>query len=937
MSLLLTVASLVFASAEAAAADTTATDTPDIAPPALVEESVLPLPEGLLAPGEHADVRLLLDVDERGRVSRAEVVESTNALLDEHAMGAATRLRFQPATKAGAPVRVRMYFAFTFEGGQAVDSAALDEAPSPKTEIDERRAALVAGVVRRAGTSHPVIGAEVNVLTTIDATIIGSASTDAKGRFTISVEEGDYQLEVARTDFETFTAPVSPRARAHSVLSIALYPTGSDSYTTHVRARRSADDVSRVTLSRGELLAIPGTGGDPLRVIESLPGVARTPLLGGALVVRGGQPGDTAVFLDGVPIPQLTHFGALTSVVHPRFLERIDFQPSGFSARYGRAIAGVVDAHTHALDLEGFEGVVDVDMLDLGFYFAGPIRFEGLPRVDFAVAARRSIIDGVAGPFLSLASAAGAIGGSFGIPYVPVPVYDDVQAKIEVRPSGHQRFSLLFFSSSDSVQIVGDPPDLAAADDDTTPMSISEFMNLALGSKFMRLVGTHELRLTPNVRHIARPFVGTTEKGFLADGVLVPVFTGQALSAPSRSIDAGLRDELTVELSKIVAFKAGLDMLGQTMSATIGYPIAPETPCTVDAAAARRCEPGEAVGYDIEGTLTSVAAYGEVAFGPILGFSVVQGVRVEQTSATFSDDRREFAYANGRHDQSVEWLHVDPRTSARFDLDESFAFKASIGTYRRWPRLESVMLQTNEPRIDAPRAIQVVGGIEAALMESLDLDAQVYAISRDLLTRDLSRQFKGAALGPPPIAQPGDFDSLGTGQTVGLDVLLRHRPNAWFFGWVAYTLQRTWLNNGEELDPFHPAPFDTTHNIVTVGRVNLPWGFVVGGRFQFTTGAPSAVHDSLAVVHDTSTTTYTPMPSNLRRPRLPPYHRLDVRIDRAFVFDLFSVTPSLEIINAYAYPNVELTTPGGDFRSRGTVAAMPGVPPLALAGLTVSF
>jgi len=211
-------------------------------------------------------------------------------------------------------------------------------------------------------------------------------------------------------------------------------------------------------------------------------------------------------------------------------------------------------------------------------------------------------------------------------------------------------------------------------------------------------------------------------------------------------------------------------------------------------------------------------------------------------------------------------------------------------------------------------------------------------VQRDLLVRDLSRQFKGSSLmTTPTVTQPGGFDNLGTGQTVGLDVLWRHQPTPWFFGWLAYTLSRTWQNTGEELDPFHPAPFDTTHNLIAVGRVNLPFAFVLGGRFQFTSGAPSAAHDSLTVVHDVNTGTYSPLPSTLRRPRLPPYHRLDLRLDRKFVFEHFSLSPSLELINAYAFPNVELTLPGGDFRSRGTVAAMPGVPPLLLFGLQADF
>ena len=48
-----------------------------------------------------------------------------------------------------------------------------------------------------------------------------------------------------------------------------------------------------------EVRRIPGTFGDPVRVIQNLPGAAR--FLGtGLLVIRGANPEDSGVYVDGI-------------------------------------------------------------------------------------------------------------------------------------------------------------------------------------------------------------------------------------------------------------------------------------------------------------------------------------------------------------------------------------------------------------------------------------------------------------------------------------------------------------------------------------------------------------------------------------------------------------------------------------------------------------
>src|SRR4029079_8003572 len=98
-------------------------------------------------------------------------------------------------------------------------------------------------------------------------------------------------------------------------------------YETRVRGEATHPEEIKTTLSKAELTTVPGTMGDPLRVIQSLPGVARYPYGLGLLIVRGANPADTGVFIDTLNVPLLYHLLIGPSVLSPYLLDKVDFFP----------------------------------------------------------------------------------------------------------------------------------------------------------------------------------------------------------------------------------------------------------------------------------------------------------------------------------------------------------------------------------------------------------------------------------------------------------------------------------------------------------------------------------------------------------------------------------------------------------------------------------
>jgi TonB family protein len=97
-----------------------------------------------------------------------------------------------------------------------------------------------------------------------------------------------------------------------------------------------------VVLTREETRALPGSFGDPLRAIEAQPGVV--PIVSGlpAFFIRGAPPANVGFFFDGVEIPLLYHAFFGPSVLHPGFIDAIEFYPGSAPAQYGRFAGPIV-------------------------------------------------------------------------------------------------------------------------------------------------------------------------------------------------------------------------------------------------------------------------------------------------------------------------------------------------------------------------------------------------------------------------------------------------------------------------------------------------------------------------------------------------------------------------------------------------------------------
>lgn len=120
-----------------------------------------------------------------------------------------------------------------------------------------------------------------------------------------------------------------------------------------------------VFLTRQETRALPGSFGDPLRAIEAQPGVV--PIVSGlpAFFIRGAPPANVGFFFDGVEIPLLYHAFFGPSVVHPGFIDSIEFYPGSSPAQYGRFAGPIVAVKARPLQCRP-AGEANLRLIDAG-------------------------------------------------------------------------------------------------------------------------------------------------------------------------------------------------------------------------------------------------------------------------------------------------------------------------------------------------------------------------------------------------------------------------------------------------------------------------------------------------------------------------------------------------------------------------------------------
>ena len=855
--------------------------------PELLEYVQAPYPEQAKAEQREGTVTLLIEIDEAGDVSYVEVLQSAGEDFDKAAVEAVWNFVFSPAEDANGPTPVQI----EFEYGFVLDTKSKEGAIEDKSALEEQKQVEIApinlaGQLLEMGTRKPLLDFPI-VLNLPDGSTQETQTNDRGeyefrgvpvGSVTIRSQYPEYQsiektieiIENQRTDLRLWMK--NRNYREDELVGVYQKPSA---------------DVSRRTLSVEEIRRVPGTFGDAVRVIQTLPGAARSPLGSGLLVIRGSNPEDSAVYVDGIRIPIIYHLGGYVSVINSDLVETVDYLPGSYGTRYGRSLGGVVDVKTKTDIPERGKFTWNTDILDTGISYAGKIGDFGI-----ALAARRSYVD-LFIPYFTQDTG-----------FTIKPRWYDYQAKIW-KKTASETFSVFIFGFEDVLN-ASTPNNFAQGSD---PDAQGD-----LGSVYRshRAYLLWKKQLHENWTILVQPSLGIDDVIFDAGGGFKvdqhqPIFE--------------LRAESTWKLGDSISLTLGTDFIIGEYDFTVDLPFSFDYVANYDPLAER--EPLQLQGKGL-GSGPDVYVHAEIH--PLADTSrwvLYPGIR-----ATFV---RLVDYS--REEPLVDSYDIDPRISSRFTLHPNSTLKAGIGIYTQPPQPFEMWRREGTTELSFERAYSAEIGIEQQFTEALRADVSFFGKSlNNLIVNNPDAQTSSDLF----------FLNEGIGRVYGMELILRKAPTDKWFGWLSYTLSRSERNDyptrdiQSSADSIEGSPssgswyiydIDQTHILVAVAGYSFPDDLGVSGKIQYVTGNPYTPYEQ--GIYDIDQDSYFSFPTGAyNSERLPSFLSIDVRVDKLFTFEQWQLEAYLDLLNIIRGKNPEFTVYNYDYTEQSYISGLPFIPSL---------
>jgi TonB family protein len=421
-----------------------------LVPPVLTDYVEADYPDSAVSKGIEANVLAQISVDKNGIVTGVAVIESAGKAFDDAAVDAMYQFLFTPASRDGKAIASKVLYRYTFflkPQNTAADTEQNEKtAPQPsslKGRVTDMNDKPLSGVSVIITPAAPQL-ADKNSSETEDTENIIKTVTQTDGLFELTdIPSGQWFVDIVAPGFKPLSLD-EELAEGETREVIYRLETETSSYETVVRDRKPPREVTRREITRREITRIPGTGGDALRAVQNLPGMARAPGFGGQLLIRGSSPEDSKYFFDQMPIPMLYHFGGMTSVINSDLLDRIDYFPGNYSSKYGNATGGIIDVYPKKPHTDRFHGYVDADIWDISALVEFPIG----KKWSIAASVRRSYIDSIIGAVMPR---------NGGFQFTIAPRYYDYQFVADYHPDGKDNLRLFIFGSDDkAVLLFGD-------------------------------------------------------------------------------------------------------------------------------------------------------------------------------------------------------------------------------------------------------------------------------------------------------------------------------------------------------------------------------------------------------------------------------------------------------------------------------------------------
>lgn len=722
---------------------------------------------------------------------------------------------------------------------------------------------IIRGQILDNETKNPVEDAAVKILGTNKRT-----GSDSNGGFNFNhLKYTTYQVEVSAIGYKPVTKSdlVITSAKPLEIV-IELVPSVIMTKEIEVEAnyfQKNSDENTSVTnFDYEEVRRAPGAAEDITRMLQTAPGVSMGNDQRNDLIVRGGSPFENLLMIDGIEIPNISHFGSQSSTggaitfVNLKFIREAKIYTGGFPVKFGDRLSSVVDIKFRDGSKTNFYNNVELSMVGFGGMFEGPIT----KKASYLVSVRRSYLDLMKGAIRLSA----------------VPNYWDVNMKLSYNLDDNNRISLIGFSSLDKINFKSE--DAETVDD------------LPYNSD----VDTKVYTAGVNYQHTFRDgyvqaVVSNSNSNYSVD-VFNKDFSERQVKNKSNENETNARVDVNYRLSKMFYVNLGSGTKHGVFKNDI-YSIADTTP----------------QGYNIP----------EVNINKKISTNKVYA-NIGITGKFFGD--KLVINAGGRYDYfdyTNSKSTFSPRFGISYGLTPVTTLNASYGMFHQTPASLWLAADEKNKNLNSIRCDHYIAGVEHFFSPELKANIEVYEKRyRDYPVSVDQPMFilidGGTNFGPSII---GEYVSEGKGYVRGIDFSLEKKLSGnGIYGIMNYSYSKsgfTALAGGEK-----PGAFDVTHQFTIIGGYQVADDWLIGLKFKYAGGrryTPFDIEKSIQLgrgVYDMS---------QFNSLRYPAYHRLDLRVDKKFYIGNTCLTTYLELQNVYGRNNVYEYFWNKDMNAVGTV------------------
>lgn len=722
----------------------------------------------------------------------------------------------------------------------------------------------VYGTVTNALNNEPIPFANV----VIDGTTSG-VTTDLEGNFEfLDLSPGEYNFKCTYIGFNpNFKSEILLTPNKNLRLDFTMQENAQIIEEVQITAntfnKTQESPTSLRTINASEIYRSPGSDRDISKVISNLPGVSTTPSFRNDVIVRGGAPNENRFFLDGIEIPNINHFatqgssGGPVGIINVNFIREVDFYSGAFPANRGNALSSIMELKQIEGSDESFSGSFMIGSSDAGLTLNTPLG----NKTSLLFSVRRSYLQ-----FLFQA---------LQLPFLPT--YNDVQLKVSHKPNKKNQFNIIGLAAIDNFSLnpkanenIDDPQTLAQNEYILNNLPVNEQWNYSIGASWKHFFENSNLLLV-----VSRSHLNNTAEKYLD---YADLSSEKLLDYESEEIENKSRLEYNFRRNNI-KFNVGVNLEDATYTNYTNRKITYVNSVT-----------DKQVNSDLH--FIKYGAFAQLSKTYLVDRLVTSfGIRTDGNSFT----------------ENTTTPNISPRLSLAYNLSGKSSVNANIGRYYQLPSYTILGFENNGNYLnkDAEYILcdHAVLGLEynpsnysKITIESFYKDYHNYPFSDSV---GISLANLGGDFG---VIGNENISSISQGRSYGLEFLAQQKLSSSVYGIFSFTYYKSEFEDKNEV--LIPSAWDNRFILNLTAGKKFERNIELSVKFRYSGGGPYTPLD-LAIssiqgvwdVNQQGVLNY----DLLNTERLKNIHGLDVRLDKKWFFNKWSLNAYLDIENIYNY------------------------------------